>query len=94
MEKLVIFLEYLPRPFEQLNAMCQAVGDIHVSTVDPELAVHSLVDLVVQDDEVADMLKFDLRLSIEFVYLYLSDAIVREVLNESSQTGLYQMDTG
>ena len=84
MEQFVVFFKHLARAFEQLNAVCEGVGDIHIATVDPELAVCALVNLVVQDDEIADVLEFNLRLAIEFVDFCFLDAVVREVLNESS----------
>ena len=94
MEKLVVFLKHLTRAFEQFYAVSEGIGDIHVSTVDPELAVCALGDLVVQDNEVTNVLKFNLRLTIEFVYFSFLDTVMREMLDESSQSGLYQMDAG
>ena len=57
-EQFIVFFKHLTRAFEQLNAVCQGVRDINVSTVDPELTVCALVDLVVQDYEVTDVLEF------------------------------------
>ena len=74
--------------------MRQRVGDIHISAVDPELAVRSLVDLVVKNDEVTNLLKFNLRLTIELVNFGLSDTVMREMLHKASQARLNQMNTG
>ena len=93
-EQFVALFKNLTRAFEQVYAVCERVRDIHIATVDPELTVCALVDLVVQDDEIADVLKFNLRLAIELVDFRLLDAVVWEVLDKSSQSGLYQMDAG
>ena len=94
MEKLIVFFKHLARPFEQLYAVSERVRDIHVPTVDPELTVCALVDLVMQDDEITNFFEFNLRLAIELINLTLTDSVVWEVLNEASQARLYQMNTG
>lgn len=40
---------------EQIKPGLQAIGDVHVLTVRPEWRVVALGDLIVGDDEVADM---------------------------------------
>ena len=89
-EQFIVFFKHLARAFEQLNAVSERVRNIHVPTVDPELTVCALVDLVVQDDEVTDVFEFNLRLSIEFVNFRFLDAVMWEMLNEASQARLYQ----
>ena len=74
--------------------MRQRVGDIHVSAIDPELAIRSLVYLVVKDDEVTNFLELNLRLAIELINLGLSDPVMWEMLNKASQTRLNQVNTG
>ena len=91
-EQFVALFKHLAGAFEQVYAVCERVRDIHITAVDPELTVCALVDLIMQDDEIADVREFNLRLAIELINLGLLDAVVREVLDKSSQSGLYQMD--
>ena len=93
-EQLVIFFKHLAARAEQLDAVCQRLGDVHVSAIDPELAVGTLVYFVVKNDEIANFLKLCLRLAIELINLTFSDSVMREVLDEASKARLNKVNTG
>ena len=61
-EQLIAFAEDPAMAAEQVDLLAQRVGDVHVPAVAPELRIVALRGVVVQDDEVADALVFELRL--------------------------------
>ena len=72
----------------------QRLGDRHLATVAPEVRVGPPVQLVVQDDEVADPLHLARGLVVELVQDRLGEAAVGEQGFQPFDPGLDQGDTG
>ena len=60
----------------------------------PERRVASIGDVIVKDDEIADVVHFKLHLLIELIHIRCSHAVMREHLQQSDHASLDQVDTG
>src|SRR4051794_28951330 len=69
---------------EERNALRQARGNLHVAAALPIRGIVALCDLVMEDDEVADMLHFAPRLLVEALDRGRGDAIEGEILDQPS----------
>ncbi len=74
--------------------MSKAVGDLHRCAVPPERRIPSIGHVVVKNDEVPNVVHFELHLLIEFVNVGRSYAVVREHLQQPDHASLDQMNTG
>jgi len=93
-EQFVAFAEDAALALEQLHLQAQRLGDRHGAAIVPERRVISLRRVVMQNDEVADMLKFATRLPIVFVDIHLTAGSAGEKRNQASDCGLNQMYAG
>ena len=65
-EDIELGFEHQTAIAEQIQAMLQAVRNVHVATATPEFGIRSFGHMVVQDDEVADKTELSVHLAIEF----------------------------
>jgi hypothetical protein len=67
-EQLLVEAHDTPGRLEQLKLLLQRVRDVHVPAIAPEFRVLARGDMVVQDQEIADRVKLEIHLPIEFVH--------------------------
>ena len=79
---------------EQIHLALQGVGDAHRPAVVPERRVVALRGLVVQDDEVADTLVFELGLRVVFGDVGGVETGMREEAHHPRDRSLDQVDAG
>jgi hypothetical protein len=87
-------LEGLGALAEQFDALGQAVGNVHRPAAIPERTVGPLGQLVVQDDEVADLLQLVDGLLVVAVDHRVADAGEREQLHQPRDPDHDQVDRG
>src|ERR1043165_7958504 len=77
-----------------LDALSQRVGYRHVRAVTPELALTAPIEMVVEDQEVADALEFAVGDAVVFVASSRVEIAIRKHGEQPENTGLYQMQAG
>ena len=87
-------LKKRPDERNRSNRSFEAVGHVHRAHMIPEGIAGAPRDLVVCDDEVADIFKFEARLAVVFVDVRLRKTDRREHRQQPVNAGLDQVDAG
>jgi hypothetical protein len=95
-EEFVVLAEHPAVGGEEVHLPPQRRGDLHVAAMAPEgrVVAVALGGLVVQDDEVADALVFEVALAIEFVDSGRIETGVRQQANHPDHSRLDQVQAG
>src|SRR5262249_19580953 len=90
-EQLVLIAHDAAVAAEQIEALLQALGQLHVAAVAPEIAF-ALRPVVVDDQEVADALVLEGELPVVTIDVGLPETAVREELPQERDAALDQVD--
>ena len=94
LEQLARRLEQVAAFAEQGDALGQAVGDLHLAHAVPERAVGPFGQLVVQDDEVADLLQLVIGQAVVALDHGGADPVEREQLHQPADPDHDHVDRG
>ncbi|PAV70132.1 hypothetical protein WR25_17276 [Diploscapter pachys] len=93
-EHALTILHHPAAPAPQLQLLRQAVGDRHRPHIIPERRVAPRRRVIVQDQEVADPVIFQVDHTVELVAIRCAGAPVREQLDQQRDRLLHQIDAG